>query len=230
VGASFLPPVDITELFRKRVLREFVKRELMSEEAAENMLSWPHSGFHVHRGPLIHEDEAELLATTARYCARAPLSLSRLTYDKEAQAVSYTYTNPYDNTNATETLAPLELIARLCTHIPNPREQIIRYASIYSHRTRGLWRKRGITAGETRTGTPAERWKKGWAELLQLVFEVSLSCPRCGSEMKIISVITGAEPIEKILAHLRGKGVDPRAGPFADTGRVRSSSTIPPSI
>jgi hypothetical protein len=72
-------------------------------------------------------------------------------------------------------------------------------------------------AGETRAGSPAAKWKKGWAELLQLVFEVSLTCPRCGGEMKIISVITGREPIEKILGQLRDKGVDPRAGPFADS-------------
>ena len=58
--------------------------------------------------------------------------------------------------------------------------------------------------------------KKNWAELLQLVFEVSLACPRCGTEMKILSVITGSEPIEKILRHLRDKSIDPRAGPFAD--------------
>jgi hypothetical protein len=101
------------------VLREFVKRELMSEEAAENMLTWPHSGFHVHLGPLIHDDEAELLATTARYCARAPLSLYRLSYDSDIQTVTYAYTNPYDNTDATEILTPLELIARLSLHIPN---------------------------------------------------------------------------------------------------------------
>ena len=94
---------------------------------------------------------------------------------------------------------------------------MIRYAAAYSHRTRGAWRKRGITTGETRTGTPPERWKKGWAELLPLVFEVSLACPHCGAEMKIISVITGSEPIEKILGHLRDKGIDPRAGPFADS-------------
>jgi hypothetical protein len=217
VSPSFLPPVDITELFRQRVLREFVKRELLSEEAAQNMLSWPHSGFHVHLGPLIHENEAELLTTTARYCARAPLSLSRLTYDRDTQTVTYAYTNSYDNSDATEILSPLELIARLVVHIPDPGEQIVRYAGIYSHRTRGLWRKRGITAGETRTSSPPARWKKGWAELLRLVFEVSLTCPRCGSEMKIISVITGREPIGKILGHLRDKGIDPRAGPFADS-------------
>jgi hypothetical protein len=35
--------------------------------------------------------------------------------------------------------------------------------------------------------------------------------------MKIISFITGSAPIEKILRHLREKGVDPRAGPFACT-------------
>jgi hypothetical protein len=216
-SASFLPPVDIAELFRRTVLREFVKRELMSEEAAENMLSWPHSGFHVHLGPLIHEDEGELLKTTARYSSRAPLSLSRLSYDKEAQTVSSTYTNPYDHSDATETLDPLELLARLSLHIPNPREPLTRYYCWYAHRTRGVWRKRAITTGETRTGTPPQRWKKGWAELLALVFEVSLACPRCGGEMKIISVITGSGPIEKILGHLRNKGIDPRAGPFADS-------------
>jgi hypothetical protein len=35
--------------------------------------------------------------------------------------------------------------------------------------------------------------------------------------MKIISVITGSEPIGKILGHLREKGIDPRAGPLADS-------------
>lgn len=197
------------------MLREFVKRELMSEEAAENMLSWPHSGFHVHLGPLIHEDEGELLGATARYCSRAPLALSRLTYDSDTQKVAYAYTNPYDHSDATEILAPLELIARLLVHIPNPREQIVRYAGIYAHRTRGLWRKRGITRGEARTSPPPARWKKSWAELLQLVFEVSHACPRCGGEIKIISFITGSEPIKKILGYLRDKGIDPRAGPFA---------------
>jgi hypothetical protein len=87
----------------------------------------------------------------------------------------------------------------------------------YSHRTRGLRRKRGITTSETLTSTPPERWKRSSAELLRLVFEVSLACPRCGCEMKIISFIMGSAPIERILRHLREKGVDPRAGPFADS-------------
>jgi hypothetical protein len=35
--------------------------------------------------------------------------------------------------------------------------------------------------------------------------------------MKIVSVITGVEPIEKILSHMRTKAIDARAGPFADS-------------
>jgi hypothetical protein len=188
-----------------------------SESVAENMLTWPHSGFHVHLGPLIHEDEGELITTTARYCARAPLSLSRLTYDRETQRVTYAYTNSYDNSEAIETLTPLELIARLVLHIPNPREPITRYYCWYAHRTRGVQRKRGLSSAQTRASSPPCHWKKSWAELLQLVFEVSLACPRCGSDMKIVSFITGAEPIGKILRHLREKGIDARAGPFADS-------------
>jgi hypothetical protein len=84
-----------------------------------------------------------------------------------------------------------------------------------------VWRKRGDTPGGILTSTPPARWKKGWAELLQLVFEISLACPRCGGEMKIVSFITGAEPIQKILGHLRNKGIDPRAGPFADSAASR---------
>jgi len=34
--------------------------------------------------------------------------------------------------------------------------------------------------------------------------------------MKIIAVITQDEPIHKILAHLKSKKIDPRAGPFAN--------------
>jgi hypothetical protein len=223
VASSFLPPVDIAELFRRVVLRAFVEKELISESVAENMLAWPHSGFHVHLGPLIGEDEGELLGRTARYCARAPLSLSRLTYDRDIQMITYAYTNPFDNTEATERITPLELIARLAAHIPDPGERLVHYFGYYANRSRGARRMRGTSPagqGDEKKREDARApasWKKSWAELLQLVFEVTLACPRCGQQMKIVSFITGSEPIEKILAHMRAKGIDARAGPFANS-------------
>lgn len=38
----------ITEIFRWRLLKSMVKKRVISPEIADNMLSWPHSGFHVH--------------------------------------------------------------------------------------------------------------------------------------------------------------------------------------
>ncbi len=38
----------LTEAFRRSVLRLFVRVELFDEDQAAGMLTWPHSGFHVH--------------------------------------------------------------------------------------------------------------------------------------------------------------------------------------
>ena len=38
----------LTEAFRRAVLRLFVPRELFDEEQAAGILTWPHSGCHVH--------------------------------------------------------------------------------------------------------------------------------------------------------------------------------------
>ncbi|MFQ5587111.1 MAG: hypothetical protein ACE5GF_09895 [Thermodesulfobacteriota bacterium] len=58
--------------------------------------------------------------------------------------------------------------------------------------------------------------RRQWQQLLQRVFGVTLTCPTCGTEMKVIAFITKHEPIHKILTHLKSKKIDPRAGPFAD--------------
>jgi hypothetical protein len=42
-----------------------------------------------------------------------------------------------------------------------------------------------------------------------------LACPRCGGEMRVIALIQEPAIIDKILRHLRQKGRDARAGPWA---------------
>jgi hypothetical protein len=217
-STSFLSLLDITELFRRTVLEAFVGQELITEEVAENMLAWPHSGFHVHIGPRLLPDEGDSLGTTARYAARAPISLSRLHYDRENQTVTYCYTSAYDHQEHIEELSPIELIARLATHIPDRYEHLLRYSGHYSNRSRGARRARvsGPETGIVDEKLPSTHWRRQWQQLLQRVFHVTLTCPTCGTEMKILSFISGAEPGGKILSHLRNKGVDARAGPFAD--------------
>ena len=52
--------------------------------------------------------------------------------------------------------------------------------------------------------------------LIRLVYEVDpLTCSRCGGEMRVIALIQEPAVIDKILRHLREKGRDARAGPWA---------------
>jgi hypothetical protein len=58
--------------------------------------------------------------------------------------------------------------------------------------------------------------RRRWAELIRLVYEVDpLACPHCGGAMRVIALIQEPAVIDKILGHLREKGRDARAGPWA---------------
>ena len=69
----------LTEAFRRAVLRLFVRRGLFEEDQAAGMLRWPHSGFQVHAGVGVPEADRAFALRLARYCARNPVVLERLT-------------------------------------------------------------------------------------------------------------------------------------------------------
>ena len=47
--------------------------------------SWPHSGFDVHTAVWVSEDDRTFATQLARYCARNPVALERLTYERTAK-------------------------------------------------------------------------------------------------------------------------------------------------
>jgi hypothetical protein len=114
---------------------------------------------------------------------------------------------------------PLDFLAEVTQHIPD-REHLIRYYGWYSNKTRGQSAKRQppATAG---TGAPARsptarEARKGWAALIKQVYESDpLSCPKCGSTMRIIAFIERrqTEVIEKILRHCGLWKESPARGP-----------------
>jgi hypothetical protein len=56
-----------------------------------------------------------------------------------------------------------------------------------------------------------------WAALLRRIYDVDpLRCPTCGTQMRVISFILRPSVIDRILAHIRDKGRDPSAGPWAN--------------
>jgi len=53
----------------------------------------------------------------ARYCARNPVALERLTDDRSAKAVTYRSDTSDGPTAGTETVDPLEFLARVLVHM-----------------------------------------------------------------------------------------------------------------
>jgi hypothetical protein len=107
----------LSEAFRRAVLRLFVRRGFFDEDQAEGMLQWPHSGFHVHAGVGVSEDDRPFALRLARYCARNPLALDRLTYEPATEQLTYRSDKTDGPTAGTAALDQLEFLARLLTHI-----------------------------------------------------------------------------------------------------------------
>ena len=91
----------------------------------------------------------------------------------------------------------------LTTQLPDAGQHLVRYCGWYSNRSRGA-----------HTDPAPSPSRASWARLLRRIFEVDpLLCAACGSEMKIVSVITEPDVIDAILSHLaRTGGRDPFEG------------------
>jgi len=202
--------VRLTEAFRRAVLRLFVRVELFDEDQAARMLTWPHSGFHVHTAVWIPEDDRAFATRLARYCARNPVALERLTYDRVPKVVTYRSDKSEGPTAGTEAADPLEFLARVLTHIPNKGQVTTRYYGWYANRPRGMRRRAAPATADAPVPmvvapklAPTEATRR-WAALLRQIFEVDpLACPHCAGPMRIVACITQAAVIDQILTHRR---------------------------
>ena len=136
------------------------------------------------------EDDRACATRLARYCARNPVALVRLTYDRAAKAVTYRSDTSEGPTAGTETADPLEFLARVLVHIPDKVHVTTRYYGWYANRPRAMRRQAepapcappAIVAAPRLAPTEASR---RWATLLQQSFEVDpLACPTCHGAMR----------------------------------------------
>ena len=131
----------LRELFEIEVFRFLRTKELLSRERMELIRSWPHTGFNVHTGETIEMDDAPGLTRVARYLLRAPLMLSRITYDREHAAVRIESHSARGRESLE--LDVLDFIARLTTQIPGPHERLVLYYGLYANASR----QRRVTDG-----------------------------------------------------------------------------------
>ncbi len=229
----------LTEAFRRAVLRLFVRRERFDEDQAAGTLTWPPSGFHAHTAVWVPEDDRAFATRLARYCARNPVALERLTSDRTAKAVTYRSDKSEGPTAGTETADPLEFLARVLVHMPDKGHVTTRYYGWYANRPRGMRQKAAPTGADgpsaivpARPLAPTEASRR-WATLLQQIFEVdSLACPTCHGAMRIVAFITQTSVIDQILTHLRtrasrGAHAGPRSPPATRAPASRGAARAP---
>ncbi len=183
----------VEEVFRRRVLQRLHRAERLSEEFLNSLLGWVHSGFSVHGEQTVPTEDVQGAERLARYLTRGPLPIDVV--EKVEGGRLRVRTPPDPRTGLVEKiLDPLDLIHALTTQIPDPGQHLVRYSGWYSNRSRGA--------------------RASWARLLRRIFEVDpLLCPACGSEMKIVSVITEPDVIDAILRHIaKTGGRDPFEG------------------
>jgi hypothetical protein len=140
--------------------------------------------------------------------------------------------------------SPLEFIASITQHIPEPSFQLVRYYGWYSNRMRGDRKKqeereKGRADSEAncdngiidiRNYKPKRIPQLMWRECIKKIWEVDpLTCPRCTGEMRIISFIYKRKVIKKILTHLNlyDERRNQRAPPMPDIDYPERIEIVP---
>ena len=188
--------------FRHAVLSMLKKQGLLSDEMIEKLMAWRHcSGFHIYNKAKVAAVDDDGRERLAKYLIRAPVALKRLLYDRQNQVVIYS------GKGGDVTYDPLDFLAQLTLHIPNPKEQVIRYYGYYSNKSRGSRKRReqpeAVEIIEEEDNEASKRRRTAWARLIAKVYlDDPLTCPKCGGTMRVISWIEDPSVVKKILLHL----------------------------
>jgi hypothetical protein len=190
----------LTELFGREVLGFLVRKELLSPEWAERLLSWRHTGFNVHsRVRAKRKTEAERVG---RYMIRPLLSLERLSFSENEGKVYYRYgKEPAE----VERMDYLEFIARVTSHIPDKGQATVRYYGLYANAHREKVKKASLGPFPLRMVEDLRPFpSKGWAEMIRKAYEVDpMVCPQRGGQMKVIAFLTDYAVVDRIISHLK---------------------------
>ncbi len=122
---------SVSEAIRRRVLRVFQRRGLLSAEAAQAMREWGHGGgFSVHGAVWVHGNDRAGRERLFRYCARPLFAAERLVWEPGEQRLRYQLPQPGHRGETVLLLTPLEFLDRIAQLIPPPRRHRHRYFGV----------------------------------------------------------------------------------------------------
>ena len=102
-----------------------------------------------------------------------------------------------------EAMDPLEWLARVSDHIPDPGQHRTLFYGEYSNRVRGSAHQDVPEAQAGPAPEPRRRCSPTWARMIAKVYQTDpLVCARCGQRMSLIAFVTDQMAIGKILDHL----------------------------
>jgi hypothetical protein len=232
-------------LFRDSVLEFLIKEGKVDQATADQICSWPHSGFGIDNGTVIAKNDGAGLERVAQYILRNPFSLTKMTYNEKTNTIIYRSKQDYHSKCNFKVFSAEDFIVAITQHIPAHGFQNVRYYGWYSNKARGqrLKQKKAsavpVDTGEGEADTaevidvsgyqPKKHASKKWRELIKKVWEVDpMVCPRCGKPMKVIALIDEPQAIFDILSYLGlWESVNEQARPRApppQQDRVASSS------
>ena len=230
---TFIPlPDDLSstpflEVWEARIFRLLLDEGRITQQVIDQMRSWQHSGFSVDKSVALDAGYTSGLERVAAYMVRCPFSLDRMVSVSDDGQVVYRAEKAECQSfpilgdgkllrgvsRNFEVFDPLEFLAEITQHIPDPGMQMVRYYGWYSNKMRGQRAKRAEAATPDPAAietddedTPYRKLARmRWAALIKRVYEMNpLLCPKCGGAMKIVAFIEKrdqADVIEKILKH-----------------------------
>ena len=118
-----------------------------------------------------------------------------------------------------EAMDPLEWLARLADHIPDPGKHRTHFYAHYANRVRGERPSEELGRQKHEEEQPKKRrCSPSWARLIAKVFQADpLVCKRCGGPLKVVAYITDTVAIRRILDHL---GLSPPEKPPPEVREV----------
>jgi hypothetical protein len=172
---TFLPlPKLATEPFRKlweqEVFALLLAEGKISEEVVANIRCWKHSGFSVDQSVRLEAGDQQGVQRLIEYFLRCPFSQARMIEVTDAGKVIYKtehnavgrFPEPGDGellagpSRNFQVFDPLDFLAEVTQHIPDPGEHLIRHYGWYSNKTRGQ-RARRQPAASTPPHCPPTR-------------------------------------------------------------------------
>ncbi len=151
-------------LFRHKVMRLLQEEGLLTEERTELLLSWRYSGFSVHNRVRVEPEDPSAVERLAQYIMRPPISLERIRWSGNGE-VLYQSKGGHDGRarrpgDVAETFDPVEFLARVIMHVPEPRRHL-------------------VTTGRTRTSRGGSAGGRTWPPAVLGLGTVSMP-PRLG--------------------------------------------------